>query len=135
MKPENEAEELRGLASLSSAAKDLISKQDYRDCREQIATAMSLYPNAPQPHNLMGVLLEAMGDHVGAMKHFRASWALDPTYLPTRYNLERYASLYPQGACSYDENDCPWQRSGEPEGIRRGGLPRSDGRKGRDTMT
>lgn len=65
------------------------------------------YPHAPHPHNLMGILLEKQGNHLSAMKHFRAAWALDPTYLPCRINLDRYGSFFNQGNCAFDEQDCP----------------------------
>jgi hypothetical protein len=64
-------------------------------------------PHAPEPHNLLGMLLENQGDHLLAMKHFRAAWALEPTYLPARYNLEVYGTFFSKGAGAYDEEDCP----------------------------
>lgn len=51
---------------------------------EVAAKAMGEYPHSPEPHNLMGIVLEKENEHVEAMKHFRAAWALDPTYLPAR---------------------------------------------------
>jgi len=72
-----------------------------------IEEAIGKYPHAPEPHNLLGLLLEAQGEHIAAMKHFRAAWALDPTYLPTRQNLDYFGSCYPSGKWAYDESDCP----------------------------
>jgi len=40
---------------------------------------------------------------VTAMKHFRASYALDPAYFPARYNLECFGNFYPKGKWAYDE--------------------------------
>ena len=50
--------------------------------------------------------MEKEGDHPGAMKHFRAAYALDPTYLPARQNLDHYGTFYSRGGCAYDESDC-----------------------------
>ena len=47
-------------------------------------------PHSAIPHNLMGILMEKENNHVLAMKHFRAAYALDPTYIPARYNMEQY---------------------------------------------
>ncbi|MPN31218.1 hypothetical protein SDC9_178692 [bioreactor metagenome] len=39
------------------------------------------------------------------MKHFRAAWALDPTYIPARQNLDCYGTFFSNGKCAYDESD------------------------------
>lgn len=68
---------------------------------------MSEAPHAPEPHNLMGIILENENDHIGAMKHFRAAWALDPTYLPARFNMEQYGRFSAvERVDAYDESDC-----------------------------
>ena len=72
-----------------------------------ICQAMGQFPNAPQPHNLLGIVMEKEGDHASAMRHFRAAYALDPTYLPARQNLDHYGTFYSRGGCAYDESDCP----------------------------
>lgn len=95
------------LKDLCTTVKKYAAACDYQECLMMILKAMSAYPDAPQPHNLYGVLLEKRGDHVGAMKHFRAAYALDPTYLPARYNLELYGTLSTFGRCAFDESDCP----------------------------
>ena len=41
------------------------------------------------------------------MKHFRAAWALDPTYRPACINMERYSSFSGQMPRPvYDETEC-----------------------------
>lgn len=60
---------------------------DYARCREGIRYAMYLAPESPEPHNLMGLLLQRQGEYVKAMKHFRAALDLDPTFAPARKNL------------------------------------------------
>lgn len=97
------------LTRLCRDAKLLIEEEKYEECKRLISNAMGTFPHAPQPHNLMGILLEQENDVLGAMRHFRSAWALDPTYLPARYNLNRLGSLTPSGKCAYEESDC-----GEP---------------------
>lgn len=96
-----------GLHPLCEAVRQMIKTGALGEAEAEAARAMSRYPHAPEPHNLMGIILEKDNDHVGAMKHFRAAWALDPTYLPARINLEQYASF---SVCermdAYDESDC-----------------------------
>lgn len=45
-----------------------------------------------------------------AMKHFRAAWALDPTYLPARQNMD---SFYPSDKWAYNESDCPQEKKND----------------------
>ncbi|HBF66762.1 MAG TPA: hypothetical protein DDW34_14815 [Clostridium sp.] len=94
------------LFSLCRAVRELIDTQNYDKCKALIFDAMRRYPHSPEPHNLIGILLEKIGEHAAAMKHFRAAWALDPTYLPAQQNLECYGTFYSKGRCAYDERDC-----------------------------
>lgn len=95
------------LQELCAAVRKYFTARDYQKCAAMICKAMGEFPNAPQPHNLFGIVLEKEGDHVGAMKHFRAAYALDPTYTPARQNLEVYGTFYSCGKCAFDESDCP----------------------------
>ena len=79
---------------------------DFQKCRELISNAMGAHPDAPEPHNLLGIVLEKEGDHTEAMKHFRAAWDLDSTYAPARQNLDYYGTFHAKGRCAYDESDC-----------------------------
>jgi len=107
MKEINRRESPKELAVLCNSVRELIKHKEYHKCELLIKDAMKEYPHAPQPHNLIGILLEEKGDHITAMKHFRAAWALDPAYIPARCNLERYGSFYATGKCAFDESDCP----------------------------
>lgn len=102
-KNENKSNQL----TLSAQVRELVQSGLYDDCYKVIVDEMKNSPHAPEPHNLMGMLLERQGDHLLAMKHFRASWDLDPTYLPARHNLEVYGSFFSRGTGAYDESDCP----------------------------
>ena len=92
--------------ALCDRVRELIDRQDFAECEKLLCDAMSAHPHAPEPHNLLGILLETQGDHLLAMKHFRAAWALDPTNRPVRQNLDNYASFYARGATAYDDSDC-----------------------------
>ena len=95
------------LSKLCEDVRTLASQGAYEECDKLIRKAMEEYPHAPQPHNLMGVVLERTGNHICAMKHFRAAWALDPTYAPAGQNLSNYGTFCSRGAVAYDECDCP----------------------------
>ena len=65
---------------LCNFVRENVEKHDYEKCKEKIMRAMSEFPHAAEPHNLMGIVLEKEGNHVTAMRHFRAAWELDPAY-------------------------------------------------------
>lgn len=90
---------------LCNLVRKLVSVGDYESCIEPICSAMESNPHAPEPHNLMGIVLEKQGDHTTAMKHFRAAWALDPSYKPANHNLNTYGTFFSKGHCAFDESD------------------------------
>ena len=57
-----------------------------------IVEVMMMDIDAPEPHNLLGIFYELTGDYQAARKHYRAAYALDPTYFPCCRNLERITS-------------------------------------------
>lgn len=81
------------LILLCNRIRKLVAAGKYRKCESILAKAMGTFPHAPQPHNLFGIVFEKEGDHIQAMKHFRAAWALDPTYLPARTNMDQIDKL------------------------------------------
>lgn len=91
---------------LCREVREAVAHGNYTACMDRVCNSMAAYPDAPQPHNLMGILLEKQGNHTEAMRHFRAAWALDPTYTPAEENLETYATFYSHGQCAFDESDC-----------------------------
>lgn len=103
MEPETRQEYLD---LLNEEVHNLINAFALEDAREKICEAMKEYPNAAQPHNLFGILMEKQGNHIAAMKHFRAAWALDPAFLPARKNMENYGSFTRPGAPAYQMEDC-----------------------------
>lgn len=95
------------LDQLCASVRAFVIEGAYESCIKQICEAMKRHPHAPQPHNLLGIVLEKLGDHSTAMKHFRAAWALDPTYLPANHNLSTYGTFFSDGRCAFDESDVP----------------------------
>ena len=73
-----------------------VEEKDWDSCMELISRYMERYPNSAVPHNLLGIVLESQGHHPDAMRHFRAAWSLDPTFMPASQNIDAY-SLYDSG--------------------------------------
>lgn len=92
--------------------KSQILKGNFQKAEELILDAMYDYPHNAQPHNLMGILLMKEERKVDALKHFRAAWSLDSTYVPARYNLEQYTNLNSNDLPSaFTEEDCKNRKS------------------------
>ena len=99
--------EQRAMQPLTAHIRALVAQRHFSEAEDEAAKAMAAAPHAAQPHNLMGIIAESRNDHVQAMKHFHAAWALDPTFLPARINMERYGSFSGQMPRPvYDETDC-----------------------------
>lgn len=99
--------EQNAMQPLTAHIRALIQQRHFCEAENEAAQAMAAAPHDAQPHNLMGIIAESRNDHVLAMKHFRAAWALDPTFLPARVNMERYGSFsgrLPRPV--YDETEC-----------------------------
>lgn len=71
---------------------EAINNMAFEKARAIIMEAMVIDDSAPEPHNLLGILAEYQSDRVLAAKHYRASSALDPTYMPAQNNLARVTS-------------------------------------------
>jgi lipoprotein NlpI len=95
------------LLEICNKVKDLIKKAAYEESKLFLKNAIGEYPHAPEPHNLLGILLVNEGRQILAMKHFRVAEVLDPTYLPARYNLELYGRFSLEYNPAFDEADCP----------------------------
>ena len=106
MKMQDMMENKNELTVLCNTVRAYVCESEYQKCELLIFDAMKEFPHAPEPHNLIGLLLEMQGDHLTAMKHFRAAWALDPTYVPARHNLDHFGTFFPRGTGAIDESDC-----------------------------
>ena len=92
---------------LTAHIRALVAQRHFSEAEDEAAQAMAAAPHDAQPHNLMGIIAESRNDHVQAMKHFRAAWALEPTYRPARINMERYGSFSGQMPRPvFDETEC-----------------------------
>lgn len=75
---------------------------------EIVSNLMAKYPDSATPHNLMGIIKEMQGDHVLAMKHFRAAYALDPQDKAVKHNFDTLCSfkssnrLFQYGDCDLE---------------------------------
>ena len=99
--------EQNAMQPLTAHIRALVAQRHFSEAEDEAAQAMAAAPHDAQPHNLMGIIAESRNDHVKAMKHFRAAWALDPTYRPARINMERYGSFSGQMTRPvYDETEC-----------------------------
>lgn len=107
MKTRNQTPGSNEQKQLCTLVRKLVSKEKYEECIAEICKAMGSHPHAPEPHNLLGIVLEKTGDHASAMRHFRAAWALDPSYLPANHNLNTYGTFFSSGKCAFDESDLP----------------------------
>ncbi len=110
MKQMNIIKNPQEMNELCDAVRQFVEQRRYQEAEMLVKEAMGKYPHAPEPHNLIGLLLELQEDHLIAMKHFRAAWALDPTYIPARHNLDHFGSFYPRGNWALDESDCPVEK-------------------------
>lgn len=95
------------LRELCLKVKQEVEEGAYEAAYQDITEAMKDKPDSGVPHNLMGILEERKSHHAKAMKHFRAAWALEPTLLPARWNLDVYGSGSRTGICAYLEEDVP----------------------------
>ena len=75
------------MIELCCFVKENSNNKNYNICEEAIKKAMGNNPDAAEPHNLLGIILSLKGEHLKAMKHFRAAIDLNPTYEPARKNL------------------------------------------------
>ena len=67
---------------------------EYSEAYNFIMKAIKANPNAPEPHNLLGLWYEFIGNNDLARKHYRVAYVLNPTYKPASENLERVSTLF-----------------------------------------
>ena len=79
-----------------------LQNHEYEKSYKLIVIALSDNPDAPEPHNLLGIWFELNHDHETALRHYRAAYALDPTYKPACKNIERICTHSSYDDQSYD---------------------------------
>ena len=96
------------LKNLCRVIRNYVPEHKWEECDRLIPKYMELYPDSAVPHNLRGIVMEKQGRHAEAMKHFRAAQALDASYVPANFNMERFASFEKEGRVepAFDVNDC-----------------------------
>lgn len=72
-------------------AVNAIKSKDYELAMISIKEAGLENQSLPEYHNLLGVIAEHFKDATLACKHYRAAYALDPSYRPALNNIERVA--------------------------------------------
>lgn len=92
--------------AMIESIKHLVLEKEYKECEVLLSSLMFQNPHDAIPHNLMGLVLEYQGNHIQAMKHFRAAYALDPTYVPSSWNLEYYGSFCKHNHCAFSILEC-----------------------------
>lgn len=97
----------KDMCDLCSSVKKMVRLGNFNEAFKITYESMAKFPNNPEPHNLLGILLEKEGKHILAMKHFRIAWVLDPTYQPASENLSNFGNFIYCEKYAYDESDCP----------------------------
>ena len=111
MKDKEQSNQYNELNELSLLIKNNYYLEKTKELKTMIYEIMGKFPHSPQPHNLLGLLFEKEGNHIMAMKHFRAAYSLDPSYLPVRHNLDKFGTFYSSGSCAFVESDCKEENS------------------------
>lgn len=75
-------------SKIGSAA-TAIKLGDFDRARVLLGQAVQEDQNQPEYHNLLGIIAELKRDLALACKHYRAAYALDPSYGPASRNLDR----------------------------------------------
>lgn len=73
---------------------DEITNKNFSEAIEYIHLAILEDDASPKTHNLLGIIAELTENLSLAGKHYRAAYALDPTFKPAFRNLERITSFY-----------------------------------------
>ena len=71
-----------------------ITNNNFLQAKEYIHLAMLEDDSSPKAHNLLGAIAELTENLSLAGKHYRAAYALDPTFKPACRNLERITKFY-----------------------------------------
>lgn len=92
--------------SIEEKCRNLLKNDKFDECRKLIQEEMVKKPDYPIVQNLLGILEEKRFEKEKAIRHYRASYSLDPTYAPALWNLERLGTGDVCKKCAYTEKDC-----------------------------
>jgi DNA-binding response OmpR family regulator len=85
-------EEAHDYATCFELAKRCIAERHFDAAAEHLKRATGIDPERPEAFNLLGVIHELRREHTEAMNNYRVAYHTDPTYAPSRENLERAGS-------------------------------------------
>jgi FixJ family two-component response regulator len=85
--------EIKTYSELVQFAKKCIVEKDFEKAKNYLKKAIIENIQAPEPHNLLGVISEYEGDLASARKYYRVALDFDPAYKPSLDNLERITSF------------------------------------------
>ena len=80
--------------TLIELAKQQIGNRKFDAAKEFAHKAAALEPGRPEIFNLLGVLYEIAGNKEDAVKNYRTAYWIDPTYAPSKKNLERITDIH-----------------------------------------
>ena len=76
-------------AYFTASAREHIRNRLFDIAVEHLKTAIGIDPGKAEAFNLMGAMHELQDDPAGARKYYRTAYSADPTYEPSRLNIER----------------------------------------------
>lgn len=91
-------------------AVEKLHSREFEEAYKTIINIICINPNAPEPHNLLGIWYEMNGEEQLARKHYRVSYVLDPIYKPACNNLERISTLFLSKDIPFDFGEEPVQQ-------------------------
>ena len=68
---------------------DCLEKKEYEQAKVLIHEAIQFDDNGAEAQNLLGAYYELIGDRLLALRHYRAAYALEPSYKYANMNIER----------------------------------------------
>ena len=68
---------------------ELLRNSKYEEAQFCIHEAILLNDNGVEAQNLIGAYYELIGDRLMALRHYRAAYALEPSYEYANLNIER----------------------------------------------
>lgn len=81
--------------ALVRLGREAVLKEDLNLAQDYLKTAVSIDPGKPEAFNLLGVASEKRGHIEAALPYYRTAYWLDPTYDPSRNNIERLTAWQP----------------------------------------
>ena len=89
--------EVADYAACFGSAKRCMAQGHADAAIEHLRKAISISPERPEAYNLLGAIHEIRGEMHEALNNYRVAWNFDPTYEPSRLNIERATTLRGEG--------------------------------------